>query len=187
MPVTMTATWMGLGAVLIVLFLVVGALLPRPFSETPPWNPTRAITPDRKASDYAMNRDSGAKGEGRSGEQATKGQGEATGKGGEPGAKGKDGEAKKGSGEEEGKNGGGARRTHATTYRCRAGGGRGRAGRIARDVQLILEPVRRRDGRRAVAGGTGPVQLRGPGGLGGRPGRAAATGRDGPGVRGPIG
>jgi hypothetical protein len=88
-------------------FLLVGALLPRPFSETPPWNPTRAITQERKASDYAMNRDSGGKGEGRAGEQATKGQGDATGKGGEPGAKGKDGEAKKGSGEKEGKNGGG--------------------------------------------------------------------------------
>ena len=107
MPATMTATWMGLGAVLIVAFLVVGALLPRPFSETPAWNPTRAITQDRKASDYAMNRDSGGKGEGRAGEQATKGQGDATGKGGEPGGKGKDGEAKKGSGEKEGKNGGG--------------------------------------------------------------------------------
>ena len=107
MPATMTATWMGLGAVLIVVFLVVGALIPRPFSETPPWNPTRAITQDRKASEYAVNRDSGGKGEGRSGEQATKGDGEATGKGGEPGAKGKDGEAKKGSGEKEGKNGGG--------------------------------------------------------------------------------
>ena len=106
MPVSMTATWMGLGAVLIVAFLLVGALLPRPFSETPIWNPTRAITQDRKASDYAMNRDSGGKGEGRAGEQATKGKGEATGKGGEPGAKGKSGEAKKGSGEKEGKNGG---------------------------------------------------------------------------------
>src|SRR5258708_15186834 len=111
MPVSMTATWMGFGAVLIVAFLVVGALLPRPFSETPPWNPTRAITQDRKASDYAVNRDSGAKGEGRAGEQATKGNGEATGKGGEPGAKGKDGEAKKGSGEKDGKNGGGEQKS----------------------------------------------------------------------------
>jgi len=91
----------------VVLFLVVGALLPRPFSETPLWNPTRAITQDRKASQYAVNRDSAGKGEGRSGENATKGDGQATGKGGEPGAKGKDGEAKKGSGEKEGKNGSG--------------------------------------------------------------------------------
>jgi hypothetical protein len=107
MPATMTATWMGLGAVLIVAFLMVGALLPRPFSETPPWNPTRAMTPDRKASDYAVNRDGGGKGEGRPGEQAAKGNGEATAKGGEPEGKGKDGDSKKGSGEKEGKNGGG--------------------------------------------------------------------------------
>ncbi|MBO0700531.1 MAG: hypothetical protein J2P46_19195, partial [Zavarzinella sp.] len=105
MPVSMTATWMGLGAVLIIAFVVAGALLPRPFSETPIWNPTRAMTQERKASDYAVNRDSGGKGEGRSGEQATKGDGEATGKGGEPGAKGKSGEAKSGSGEKQGKTG----------------------------------------------------------------------------------
>ncbi|HKA06251.1 MAG TPA: DUF4129 domain-containing protein [Gemmataceae bacterium] len=107
MPATMTATWMGLGAVLIFAFLVVGALLPRPFSETPPWNPTRAMTSERKASDYAVNRDSGGKGEGRSGEQATKGDGQATGKGGEPGGKGKSGEAKSGSGDKQGDKGSG--------------------------------------------------------------------------------
>jgi hypothetical protein len=107
MPTTMTATWLGLGAGLIVAFLVVGALLPRPFSESPPWNPTRAITSERKASDYAVNRDSAGKGEGRSGEQATKGDGKATGKGGEPGAKGKSGDAKQGSGDKQGKNGSG--------------------------------------------------------------------------------
>jgi hypothetical protein len=107
MPVSMTATWMGLGAVLIVAFLGVGALLPRPFSETPIWNPTRAITQERNASDYAVNRDSAGKGEGRSGEQATKGDGDATGKGGEPGAKGKSGEAKSGSGDKKGKTGDG--------------------------------------------------------------------------------
>ena len=98
---------MGLGTGLIVAFLMVGALLPRPFSETPPWNPTRAFSPERSASDYAVNRDSGGKGEGRSGEQATKGDGKATGKGGEPGAKGKSGDAKSGSGDKQGKDGGG--------------------------------------------------------------------------------
>jgi len=107
MPVSMTATWMGLGAVFIVAFLVVGALLPRPFSETPIWNPTRAVTQERMASDYAVNRDSAGKGEGRSGEQATKGDGDATGKGGEPGAKGKSGDAKSGSGDKQGKTGDG--------------------------------------------------------------------------------
>jgi hypothetical protein len=105
MPVTMTATWMGLGAVLIVAFLAVGALLPRPYSETPIWNPTQGLTDERKASDYAVNRDSAGKGEGRSGDEAVKGDGDATGKGGEPGAKGKSGEAKSGSGDKQGKSG----------------------------------------------------------------------------------
>jgi hypothetical protein len=107
MPISMTATWMGLGAVLIVAFLVVGALIPRPYSESPIWNPSRAITRERDASQYAVNRDSGGKGEGRSGEKATKGDGNATGKGGEPGAKGKSGEVKSGSGEKKDDNGGG--------------------------------------------------------------------------------
>src|SRR5262249_30393519 len=107
MPIPMTATWMGLGAVPIVRFLVVGALLPRPYSETPISHPTRAMTQDRSASRYAVNRDSGGKGEGRTGEQSTKGDGNATAKGGEPGAKGKSGDAKSGSGEKQGKTGSG--------------------------------------------------------------------------------
>ncbi|MSR55266.1 MAG: hypothetical protein EXS09_18565 [Gemmataceae bacterium] len=107
MPATMTATWMGLGAVLILAFVLVGAMLPRPYSESPVWNPRKAMTQERDASRYAVNRDSGGKGEGQSGEQATKGDGKATGKGGEPGAKGKSGEAKTGSGNKDGKNGGG--------------------------------------------------------------------------------
>lgn len=106
MPVAMTASWMGMGGILILLFVVVGALLPRPYSETPIWNPGRVASKDRNASQYAQNRDSGGKGEGRNGEQATKGDGKATGKGGEPGAKG-NGDAKKGSGEKDGKSGSG--------------------------------------------------------------------------------
>jgi hypothetical protein len=107
MPISMTATWMGLGAALIVGFVVIGALIPRPYSESPIWNPSRAITTERSASQYAVNRDSGGKGEGRAGEKATKGDGNATGKGGEPGAKGKSGDAKSGSGDKKGDNGGG--------------------------------------------------------------------------------
>src|SRR5262245_4668432 len=107
MPVAMTATWMGLGAVLIVAFLVVGALLPRPYSETPIWNPTRAMTQDRSASPNSVNRDSGGKGEGRAGDEAAKADGKATGKGCEPGGKGKSGEAKSGSGDKQGKTGSG--------------------------------------------------------------------------------
>jgi hypothetical protein len=105
MPVSMTATWMGLGAILVVAFVLVGAIIPRPYSESPVWNPSRAMTQERDASRYAANRDSGGKGEGRGGEQAVKGDGKATGKGGEPGAKGKSGDAKSGSGDKDGKNG----------------------------------------------------------------------------------
>jgi len=107
MPAAMTATWMGLGAVLIFAFVLVGAILPRPYSESPVWNPRKAMTQERDASRYAVNRDSGGKGEGQAGEQATKGDGKQTAKGGEPGAKGKSGEAKSGSGDKDGKNGGG--------------------------------------------------------------------------------
>jgi hypothetical protein len=107
MPVAMTAKWMGLGGALIVAFVVIGALIPRPYSETPVWNPTRAVTGDRKASQYAQVQSGGAKGEGRTGDQTTKGDGQATGKGGEPGGKGKSGEAKSGSGDKKGDNGSG--------------------------------------------------------------------------------
>lgn len=107
MPISMTATWMGLGAVLIAVFLAIGAFLPRPFSESPIWNPSRAVMNERNASRYAFNRDSGGKGEGRSGEKAVKGDGKDVGKGGEPGAKGKSGDAKSGSSEKKGENSGG--------------------------------------------------------------------------------
>ena len=107
MPATMTATWMGLGGVLILAFVLVGAMLPRPYSESPAWNPRKAMTQERDASRNAVNRDSGGKGEGQAGEQATKGDGKQTAKGGEPGAKGKSGEAKSGSGEKDGDKGGG--------------------------------------------------------------------------------
>src|SRR5262249_28907807 len=140
MPATMTATWMGLGAVLIFAFLVVGALLPRPFSETPPWNPTRAMTSERKASDYAINRDSGGKGEGRSGEQATQGDGQATGKGGEPGGKGKSGEAKSGSGDKQGDKGSGG---------DKSGGNEGKKGEEARGDSKSREG--KESGREATA------------------------------------
>lgn len=105
MPLPMTASWMGLGGVLIVAFVTIGALMPRPYSETPIWNPTRAMTKDKTASQYAQVNNNAAKGEGKPGDQAVKGDGKANGKGGEPGAKGKNGESKSGSGEKQGKNG----------------------------------------------------------------------------------
>ncbi len=108
MPMVMTGTWLGMGGVLIAAFLVVAALLPRPFSETPIWNIHRMVgTSERNASKNALLRDGSAgKGDGRSGSQTTPGKGNATAKGGEPGGKG-DGDGKQGSGDRDGKNGNG--------------------------------------------------------------------------------
>lgn len=105
MPLSMTASWMGLGALLIIGFVIAGALLPRPYSETPIWNPSRVVNGDQAASNNSVLKSGQGKGEGRTGNETTKGDGQATGKNGEPGAKGKQGEAKKGSGDNQGKNG----------------------------------------------------------------------------------
>jgi hypothetical protein len=99
MPGSLTAGWLGLGAGLIVLFVVVGAVLPRPHSETPLFGLQRAGTAEREASKYAQLSDSAGKGEGNEGEQAEKGAGKASGKGGDPGgSKGEKGSGGKGQG-----------------------------------------------------------------------------------------
>ncbi len=84
-PGTMTASWLGLGAVLILAFLVLGAFLPRPHSEVPWFGIERAGKSDRDASRYAQLGDSTGKGEGRGGNQAKTGDGSASGKGRKPG------------------------------------------------------------------------------------------------------
>jgi Domain of unknown function (DUF4129) len=106
MPLAMTSVWLGMGALLVGAFVLVGAILPRPYSETPILGMDRLVSSDRKASKNAVMRDGAGKGEGRPGEQTTKGDGQATAKGGEPGGKGKSGDAKEGSGSEQGKQGG---------------------------------------------------------------------------------
>ena len=85
MPGSLTAAWLGLGAVLIVVFLVVGAFLPRPYSEVPWFGLPQASKSEREASKYAQLRDSAGKGEGADGDQTEKGDGKASGKNGEPG------------------------------------------------------------------------------------------------------
>jgi hypothetical protein len=66
MPAKITAAWMFSGAVLIVLFLGLGALLPRPAAEYAlidlPW---LARSKDRDASKWAMRGNEAGKGEGR--------------------------------------------------------------------------------------------------------------------------
>ncbi len=85
-PTAMTAGWLGLGVVLIVVFLGVGALLPRPHTETPWFGFDRAGKQDRSASRNAMVRDGSAgKGEGATGGKTEAGDGSNTAKGGKPG------------------------------------------------------------------------------------------------------
>lgn len=88
LPTAMTAGWLGLGFGLIVVFLACGAVLPRPHSETPLVEFSKAGKSKRNASQYAQVRDKNAgKGDGQSGTQAEKGKGNASGKNGEAGGK----------------------------------------------------------------------------------------------------
>jgi hypothetical protein len=105
MPVAMTGLWMTIGGLLIAAFLVVGAILPRPYSETPIIDLNSNNSGDREASKNAVVKDSSTgKGEGTPGDKTTKGDGNKTAKdGGSPTAKGNDG--KKGGGNDQGKNG----------------------------------------------------------------------------------
>lgn len=98
MPAALTAGWLGLGGVLIVVFLTLGAFLPRPHSEVPWFGITRASTEERKASKYAQSRDSAGTGEGAESNVTEKGDGKAAGKNGKPGGSGS-GNAKRGGGQ----------------------------------------------------------------------------------------
>ena len=107
MPKAMTGAWLGMGAALVLGFVFVGALLPRPYSETPIFGLNRVGSADRKASKHAQLNDSAGKGEGQAGNQTKAGDGKATGKDGKPGGSGKNGKAKQGSGDKKGEQGGG--------------------------------------------------------------------------------
>ena len=84
-PMTMTASWLGFGGLLIAVFLVLGAFLPRPHSEVPWFGIPKAGKADREASRYAVRNDSAGKGEGANGNQTQAGDGNASGKNGKPG------------------------------------------------------------------------------------------------------
>ncbi|OWK46736.1 DUF4129 domain-containing protein [Fimbriiglobus ruber] len=85
-PTPMTVAWLVLGGGLIVAFVAVGAILPRPHSETPLVNLSRAGQKDRDASRHAVLRDNNAgKGEGAAGEKTEAGKGQNAAKNGEKG------------------------------------------------------------------------------------------------------
>ncbi len=84
----MTTSWLLLGGGLILGFLVVGAILPRPHSETALIDVGGKGTGDRKASKNAVVRDGTAgKGDGAAGTKTEAGDGKASAKGGKSGGK----------------------------------------------------------------------------------------------------
>ena len=114
----LTGAWLALGAGLILGFLVVGAILPRPHSETPLVNLGNNRTSDRSASKNAQVRDGSAgKGEGAAGKKTEAGDGKANAKGGKSGGSAGD----------------------------KAGGGKGDSARVVR--QVGRRQVGRRQGR----------------------------------------
>ena len=107
-PAALTFGWLGLGAGLIVMFLVVGAVLPRPHSETPLVDFSRGKSSERKASDFAPVPDKSAgKGQGAKGQKQESGgqkQGNVKGDPKGPGGK-KSGSQGKGDTKDQGKSG----------------------------------------------------------------------------------
>jgi len=103
-PLPLTIAWLGLGGVLIALFLGVAALLPRPHSETPLVDLGGGEKQKRSASQNAQVRDKSAgEGQGAKGEKKEAGDGSGSAKGGKPGGQGQ-GQANKGQGQNKGGN-----------------------------------------------------------------------------------
>jgi hypothetical protein len=71
MPLAMTGVWLGIGAVLIAVLLVAGALLPRPNSETPLFSLAK-LTGEREGSDYDVLGGKGGKGDGKAADEPSR-------------------------------------------------------------------------------------------------------------------
>lgn len=84
MPASMTATWFGVGLIMILLFLGIAAFLPRPFSETSVLAWRGNASNKLNASSNAQLKDGAGKGEGNTGRETTQGDGSATAKDGDP-------------------------------------------------------------------------------------------------------
>jgi hypothetical protein len=107
-PAKMAGMWLGVGSGLILLFLAIAAILPRPNSETPLVDISAVGSKERDASDFAPNGDGKGKGDGQAGNQSdeksqsnssTEGKSKEAGKG-----KGQD-DSNKGNGGNKGNNG----------------------------------------------------------------------------------
>jgi hypothetical protein len=110
MPAKMVGSWLALGGGLIAVLLVVGAILPRPNSETPLVDIDPLGSKKRKANEQSFVKDGSGKDKGQPGETQNKKDGPAQGKdssGGKDskGQKGSDGKDKQGS-QKDGKDGG---------------------------------------------------------------------------------
>ena len=96
-PTPLTVAWLGLGGMLVVLFIGVAAILPRPHSETPLYSFDNGKK-GKKASQYSqVNDKSAGEGQGAKGQKTEAGDGKSNAKGGKEGGQGK-GESKSGSG-----------------------------------------------------------------------------------------
>jgi hypothetical protein len=105
MPAQMTGLWLGVGGMLIVLLLLIGAFFPRPHAEYPLISMTRVGSEDRDASRIGQGQDPG-KGEGRGGDKGEGDAQEGSGKGKEGGkSQGQSGKPDGGSGGEKGAGG----------------------------------------------------------------------------------
>jgi hypothetical protein len=92
MPVTITGVWLSFGLGLILFFLALAALLPRPNPEFPIWDTlAQATSPKRDASQFAVKGDGepgegeGRAGDGNKGEQGDKASGQGKGSGDQKG------------------------------------------------------------------------------------------------------
>ncbi len=95
MPAAMTGTWLSMGGFLIAVLIVVGAIIPRPSSETPWLDLGPLGSKKRQASRMSAMRDGSGKDKGQPGDAGKQKDGPAQQKDGNP--RGKDGEGKKGS------------------------------------------------------------------------------------------
>jgi hypothetical protein len=90
MPVAMTGIWLALGGGIIVVLMLLGALLPRPYGEYQFTDFTPLGSKERDASRYAVNRDGSGKGDGQaSTDKAREDQEARDGSGTKPDEKGK--------------------------------------------------------------------------------------------------